>query len=149
MESHKEWLEEVTFQINKYKEKFTESEIKKYKLDFLLRLSQQISEHSKNCVDCISFQAEILGIIDDVGYFSKTMTEAKVPAEVKKNYFRVINKVSKHLERKHRSIQKKKNSYIGAGIAIGVAIGIVIDLGIGIGIALGAIARRYKNGKDE
>jgi len=147
MDSHKDWLEEVTFQLNKHKEKFTESEIKKYKLDFLLRLSQQIAEYSENCADCTSFQPEILGIIDDVGYFSKTMTEAKVPGEVKRNYFKVINKISTHFERKHGSTPKKINQYIGAGIAIGVVLGIVIDnigLGIAIGIALSAIAKKYK-----
>ncbi|HHE38278.1 MAG TPA: glycine zipper family protein [Candidatus Cloacimonetes bacterium] len=152
MSSHKEWLEEVTFQINKHKSNFTENEIKKYKLDRLLELSEKVAENSEYCVDCISFQPEILGIVDDVGYFTKRMTEAKVPAEVKRNYFKVIDKIYQHLERKHSvripgSSPKKKNQYIGAGIAIGVVIGIVIDnigLGIAIGIALGAIAKKYK-----
>ncbi len=157
MSSHEEWLEEVISQINNHKTKFSESEIRKYKLDFLLDLSRQVSEHSENCVDCIGFQEEILGIIDDVGYFGKRMNEAKVPGEVKRNYFKVIAKISLHLEKEHNrtksgSSPKKKNQYIGAGIAVGIGLGIIIDnigLGIAIGIAIAAIAKKYKIGKDD
>jgi len=160
MTSHEEWLEEITNQINRHKSNFSENEIKKYKLDHVLNLSEKIAENSENCVDCIGFQQEILGIVDDVGYFTKKMTEVKVPAEVKRNYFKVIDKISRHLSQKHsflkndsksesktESTPKKINQYIGTGIAIGVIIGIVIDnigLGIAIGVALGAIAQKYR-----
>ena len=59
MEVHNRWHGDITKVINSYRDTLSKPDQKKYKLDFLLRLTGRIAEFSAYCGECQLLQQEI------------------------------------------------------------------------------------------
>jgi len=137
MENHNDWYIDIVKKIDRYKDKFNKRDDKKYKLDLLLRMAKRVAGFSADCVECQNFQGEITKLAEDSGNLIKASKEER------KNHFKMINSILKHLQKQHKLITEGENFgiWIGIGIAIGSGMGIVFGVGlnnIGIGIPFGA-----------
>ena len=152
MEAHSDWYNHIVKEISLYKDRLSEKEYKKYKLDLLLRLAKRVAVFSSDCRECQAFQGEVTKLTEDLGYL------VQMSKEKRKSYFKAINNVIKHLRKYHKLISEEENRghWIAIGAAIGVAIGASLDnvgvgiaIGIGIGIAIGSYldAKAKKEGK--
>ena len=140
METHSDWYHRTTRDIESQKTILSQKEVKKCKLDPLLRLAGRVDSFTATCGECPNFQAEITRLttsLGDVLLLSK---------EERKSYSRSINKIIKHLQKEHKLITE--GYYAGTGIAIGTGIGtalgagtnnpgVGLPIGIGIGLVIG------------
>ncbi len=149
MEAHSEWYNKITKEIASHKDRLTEKEQKKYKLDLVLRVAGRVDSLSSICGQCQLFQQEISQLSRDL-WETSLMTK-----DQQKNFPKKINSIVKHLQKEHKLVTKGHYSRMGVGIgfAIGVAIGATIgarvdNTGIGfpIGIA-GILVGRYLDNK--
>jgi zinc transporter ZupT len=111
-------------------------DIKRFKLDYLLKLAAHIDGFSAYCPDCQLHRREITELLK-IAENTEPVTKAGLKAYSKK-----MNAVTKHLEKTHKMVAE--GMYIGLagaiGPGIGVAIGVAVDntaAGIGVGVALG------------
>ena len=152
MEAHSDWYNHIVKEISLYKDRLSEKDYKKYKLDLLLRVAKRVDDFSSACGECQLFQPEITKLTEDLGYL------VQMSKEKRKSYFKAINNVIKHLRKYHKLISEEENRghWMAIGSGIGVAIGagadnvgVGIAIGIGIGIAIGSYldAKAKKEGK--
>ena len=137
MEKHNDWYIAIVKEIGRHKNKFSKRDYKKYKLDLLLRMAKRVASFSADCVECQNFQGEITKLAEDVGNLVQASKEER------KSYFKMINRILKHLQERHKLITKGENFaiWIGIGIAIGGGMGITFGVGsdnIGMGMPIGA-----------
>jgi len=151
--SHSDWYDGISKQITQLKNTLTEKDYKKFKLDFLLCVARRVADFSNECGQCNLLQQEIVTLTQDVDNLVQITSK-----ERRKDYFRVINRITGHLQRHHKLITE--GYYIGImmalGSGIGVAIGVAMDnigsgipIGVGIGVAIGAAldAKAKKDGR--
>ena len=137
MEIHSRWHEDTTKLINSHKDSLDKKEIKKYKLDLLLRIAGRLAEFSPECGQCQIFQQEITTFVQELSYLIQSPQK-----EGRKRYFRTINRIIKHFQHEHKLV--KSGQYVGLWMAIGSGIGVAIGTGMGnlgagmpIGITIG------------
>jgi hypothetical protein len=102
-------------------------------LDLLIRTAKRVASFSDDCAECLEFQGEIAKLVENLGDLVKASKEER------KNYFKMINSIIKHLQQRHELVAENEyyGIWIGIGIAIGAGMGIVFSVGAGIGIAIG------------
>ena len=146
MEFRSKWHDDIARKIGGHKDSLSQKESKKYKLDLLLRIAQRVADFSAECGECQLLQPEITRLTEDLGILVQLPKEQQ-NKEQRKNYFRTINSIIKHLQKQHKLVTE--GYYIGIGTAIGSGIGVAIGagsdnvgigmpIGIGIGVAIGA-----------
>ena len=115
MENHNDWYIDIVKEIDRHKDKFSKRDYKKCKLDLLLRMAKRVANFSANCVECQNFQGEITKLSEDVGNLVQASKEER------KSYFKMINRILKHLQERHKLITEGENFaiWIGVWIAIG------------------------------
>ena len=141
MEVHSKWYDDIARSINSHKDTLSKKDYKKYKLDLLLRVAKRVAGFSSECGECQLFQPEIANL-------SKELSDlVQMSKEKRKSYFKMINKIIKHLQKQHKLITEGQNLgiWIAIGVALGVALGAGLDnvgagiaIGVGIGVAMGA-----------
>ncbi len=152
MESYGSWLNNTLESISSHKQTHSKKDVKKYKLDYLARMSKRIADLSKECGECQKFQGDISKLVQDLGRLIQTSKEEK------KNYDKKTKEITTHLQKKHKLVAE--GTYVGFGIALGPAIGVAIGsglgnigagigIGVGIGVAIGSAleAKAKKDGK--
>ena len=139
MENHNDWYIDIVREIDRHKDKFSNRDHKKYKLDLLLRMAKRVASFSADCVECQNFQGEITKLAEDLGNLVQASKEKR------KSYFKMINSILKHLQERHKLITEGENLgiWIAIGSGMGIAfgsdnIGMGIPIGVGIGIAIGS-----------
>jgi len=151
MEAHSDWYHRITREIGPYRDTLSRKDLKKYKIDLLLRITGRVDTFSNTCGECQLFQQEITQIAQDLGNLVQLSDR-----ERRKSYFRTINNIVKHLQKEHKLV--KKGYYLGMWIGIGMAIGGGLTaalgtppIGPGIGLALGVAIGSYmeKRARDE
>ncbi|MFC1903282.1 hypothetical protein ACFLXJ_06355 [Chloroflexota bacterium] len=137
MEIRSRWHEDTAKSINSYKDSLDKKEIKKYKLDLLLRIAGRLAEFSPECGQCQILQQEITVFVQELGYLIQSPQK-----EGRKRYFRAINRIIQHFQHEHKLV--KSGQYVGLWMAIGSGIGVAIGAGMGsvgggipIGVAIG------------
>lgn len=152
METYDTWLNNTLEGFAAHKQTLSKKDTKKYKLDYLTRVTKRIADLSKECGECQKFQGDITKLTQDLGGLVQSSKEEK------KNYDRKLKEITSHLQKKHNFVAE--GTYIGYGIALGPAIGVAlgsamgnvgagIGIGVGIGIAIGSAleAKSKKDGK--
>jgi hypothetical protein len=146
MEAHSRWYDDIVKEISLRKDVLGKKGSKKYKLDLLLRIAGRVDSFLSHCGECQIFQQDITQLTQDLGYIVQASKEKR------KDYFKKIGTITKHLQKQHKLVAE--GYYIGIGIAIGVAIGTAIGvalnnpgIGPGIGIALGLAIGAYLDNK--
>lgn len=135
------WYDDIVKEIDKHKGRFTLGEYKKYKLDLLLRAAKRVDRFSVDCSQCQNFRGDIEKLVEHSGNLIQSSKEER------KNYFRTIDSVIKHLQEHHKLIVDEQNLeiWIAIGMTLGIVFGSSLDnigagivIGIGVGAAIGA-----------
>ena len=153
MEAHSDWYNRTTKEINSHKDRLSQKEAKKYKLDLLLRIAKRIEDFTAICGECQLSQQEITKLTQDLGYLVQMPNPNK---EARKSYFKAIDNLVKHLKKEHKLVTEGQNQgkWIVAGMAVSAAIGAAVNqpaIGTAIGVALGVAIGKYmdKKAKEE
>ncbi len=153
MEARSDWYNRIVKEIGSHKDRLTEKEQKKYKLDLLLRIAGRVDSFYSLCGQCQLFQQDITQLTQDLSYLLQTPNPSK---EDRKSYSRKLNSIVKHLQKEHKLVNEGQYAgmWIGIGTAIGVTIGAAIGagtdnvgIGIPIGIAIGMAVGKYLDNK--
>lgn len=145
LETRSDWYNRVSKEIAQHRDSLSQKDVKKYKLDLLLRVVGRVDDLSSTCGECQLLQQEIPTLIQSLGnmvYLPKP--DAKT---ARKSYFKLIDTITKHLKKKHKLVTE--GYYKGIGMLIGGGIGTVLGAvldnagigapsGLGIGLAIGS-----------
>ena len=137
MEAHSDWYNDIDRRINTHKDVLSQKEQKKYKLDLLLRVAKRVADFSSQCGKCQMFQPEITRLTEDLAVLLQ-MPKERQNKEQRKNFFKTINNIIKHLQKQHKLVTE--GQYMGMWTAVGSGIGVAIGAGLdntGIGVAIG------------
>jgi hypothetical protein len=134
MAAFKDWLEETSEKIAKYKKSFNKAESRKYKLDFLERVAKRVNKLSSMCGECYQYKGEITTLLNNLEGLIQLSPMAT------KDYRKKISTIATHLRKKHKLVAA--GTYTAIGNAVGVALGVSFgaatgNLGAGIGIGAG------------
>ena len=153
MEAHSDWYNRTTKEINSHKDRLSQKEAKKYKLDLLLRITKRIEDFTSICGKCQLSQQDITKLTQDLGYLVQIPNPNK---ETRKSYFKTIDDIIKHLQKEHKLVTEGQNrgKWVLVGMALSAAIGAVLDqpgVGTAIGVAIGLAIGSYmdKKAKEE
>ncbi len=155
MEARSDWYNKIVKEINSHKDRLSQKEQKKYKLDLLLRLAGRVDSFSTLCGECQYSQQEITQLTKDLGDLVQTSDLGylvQTSKEKRKSYFKAISNITKHLQKEHKLVTEGHYSGMwgGIGTAIGVGIGAGagnVGIGLPIGIAIGVAVGRYLDNK--
>jgi hypothetical protein len=148
MESHSRWYNDIAKQINESGTKLDRKESGKYKVDLLLCLAERVDSFGDVCSQCQTSRQEIAELSKTLSEFSDLINaRAPVPKEQRKIYFKKINSITSHLQKRHKLVMEGQymGLWMSIGVAIGLGLGAALDrtgagmpIGIGIGIVIGA-----------
>ena len=116
------WATETIEQINNKLEGEKEKEIRFYRVDELKRNIQRVHDFSKKCPRCQQEKITIKEVAD-------TIDEAiKVPGKSRREYDRIIDRLSKHIRKEHGFYPPYYFAYYYSfiGIALGLILGFVL-----------------------
>jgi hypothetical protein len=153
MEIRSTWYKDIAKQINRIKDLKGEKNLKKYKLDFLLCLTQRVDSFSSLCSECQMFKQEISKQVSDLADFAQMPGDSiQMPKEKRRAYLKTIDKITGHLQKQHKLVVEGQHLglWMSIGTAIGVPLGAFSDnvgLGIPIGIAIGLAIGSYLDNK--
>ncbi len=149
---HQRWYENTEKAIGSYKDSLTPKEVKKYKLDRLLRIARRVADFSDECGQCQVFQPDITQLVQELGMLSRR------PKDARRAHAKKMKLVVRHLQSRHKLIAEGhyRNLGMAIGSGVGVGIGIALDtigagtgIGTGLGMAIGASldAKAKKEGR--
>ena len=122
--------------ISDHKEKLTQKEIKKFKIDLILNIIKRLDDFSKNCNQCENFLKEI------TDHRELILKIPQITRIEKKQYFKMINSIISHLSKEHKLIPE--GHFLALGISLGLCFGVPlgqvmgnISLGPSIGLCIG------------
>jgi len=142
LETHSNWHDGITKQIDLLKETLGIGKDKRYRIEMLQCLANRIEQFSSECGQCQMFKQDVVTLVQDVSNISQTPNR-----EGRKQYFKSMNKAIGHLQRQHKLVTEGYYTGIcmAIGSGIGVAIGAAMDsvasgipIGVGIGVVFGA-----------
>lgn len=151
MEVGSQWYNRIASEISQYTISPGNKEVKKYKLDRLLRVARRVDDFSQTCSDCQMHRNEIEGYVKEMGLLIQSPDKEQL-----KKYNKTIYEIIEHLKKVHNLVDK--GHYVGIGIGIGMALGAGIgaalgvafdnpSIGTGIGVVLGAVVGAYLDRK--
>ena len=149
-EARSDWYNRVDKEISAHRERLTDKEQKRFKLDLLLRVAGRVDSLSTLCGKCQLFQQDILQLSRDLWEVS-LMTK-----DQQKNVPRMINEIVKHLKKEHKLVTEGHYSAMWGGIGTAIGIGISAGLnavtdsagfGFILGIAIGMAVGKYLDKK--
>ena len=142
MEVHSDWYNRVSREILQHKDSLNQKDVKKYKLDLLLRVAGRVDDLSSMCGQCQLFRQEITTLTQELGNLVQLPSK-----EGRKSYLKMIDTIIKHLKKEHKLVTEGyyKNIGMAVGGGIGAVLGAVLDnagigapSGIAIGLAIGS-----------
>ena len=146
-ETRSTWYNKVSSEISPYQYSLSKKDLKKYKLDLLLRVAGKVDGFSATCQECQAFQKEITQLAQEASNLIQLPDKDKL-----KSHFRTIANIVKHLQKTHKLISQ--GQYLGIGLTIGTGVGMALGnvmgsttLGIAIGIVLGLAVGAYLDRK--
>ena len=152
MEDRSRWYREIEQEIGRHRDFLDPKVYKKYKLALLLRIAARVDGFAAVCGECHGLQPEIKTLVSELN--NLTYLPKQLSRKERKNYYRRINDMVKHLQKEHKLLPD--NYYLGIGIGIGTAISAGLGaatgnpgVGTGIGIALGLAVGKYLDNKAE
>ena len=148
MEVHSAWYNHTIKGLNLRKDTLSKKDVKKYRLDLLLRVAKRVDDFSSYCGECEAFKGEITGLIGELG----TLVQLSDNKERRRSYSQTINGMVKHLQRTHRLVSSRQNMgiWVAMGAGVGTGIGAALDnpgVGTAIGVAIGAAVGSYLDKK--
>ncbi len=132
---HARWYESTEKVMGSYQASLTPKEVKKYKLDLLLRLARRVADFSEECGQCQVFQPDITQMGQELGTLSKRSKDAR------RAYARKIKLIVRHLQSRHKLVTEGRYRKLGMAIGSGVGAafgGILSAAGAGAGLGGGA-----------
>ena len=150
MAVHNRWYDDTAKIISPYQDSLNKKAQKKYKLDLLLRVAGRVADFSSQCGECQLLQPEITTLaqgLSNLIYLPKPLSK-----EARKRYFKTINNITKHLQKKHKLVTEGhyKGIWMAIGPGISLALGVALGnpgVGVGIGIAIGIAIGSYLDKK--
>lgn len=146
-EAHSIWYEKTIKEISPYRDTLSKSDVKKYKLDLLMRVIKRVDSFSGMCGQCQLFQPEITELAQNLGNLIQVPNK-----EQRRDYFKAIDNIVKHLQTEHKLVNE--GQYFGlwmtVGTGVGTALGIATGntaIGAAIGIVLGLAIGAYMDRK--
>ncbi len=135
---HERWYENTEKAIVSYQSGLTPKEVKKYKLDLLLRVARRVADFSDECGQCQVFQPDITQLVQELGTLSRR------PKDARRAYSKKMNLVIKHLQKNHKLVTEGHYRNLGMALGSGWGVGIgvafdIIGIGIGGGTSLGMV----------
>jgi hypothetical protein len=145
MEAQSNWYNRIVKELNLYPDTLSKKDIKKYKLDLLLRVAKRVDDFASYCGECQNFRQEITRLVQELSLLTQMPSKEGI-----KNHVKVVDSLVNHLKKVHKLVDK--GHYRGMGIGIGTAIGVALGgaigaaldnpgigtiVGIGIGFAIG------------
>ncbi len=132
---HARWYENTEKAIGSYQASLTPKEVKKYKLDLLLRIARRVADFSEECGPCQVFQPDITQLGQELGTLSRRSKDAR------RAYARKIKLIVRHLKSRHKLVTE--GHYRNLGMAIGTGVGAAFGgalsaAGVGTGLGAGA-----------
>ena len=153
MQPRSDWYHRISTEIEQHRLSLNQKEVKKYKLDLLLRVAARVDEFSGYCGECQAFRQEITGLVQELSLMAQMLGK-----ENQKHYSKTIDGMVTHLQKVHELV--RKGQYLGVGVGIGWAVGAGLGAALGsaldnpgigavIGIVLGIAVGRYLDKKAE
>ena len=118
------WAESINLEIDQKLEKTREQDLRFFRIDEFKRNVARVEEFMPACADCKRIQTEINEGV-------KTIDEAvKTPGRQRREYDRLISRLSKHIQKEHGFYPPFYFSYVYAllGLIGGVALGYLLFL---------------------
>ncbi|MFC2033898.1 hypothetical protein ACFLTT_00640 [Chloroflexota bacterium] len=156
MEVKSDWYNRLIKELDPYLNTLSKKDKKKYKIDLLMRIAIRIDNFYPACGECQMLQQEITKLFNDIRDALQMSSQIQMPKETRKNYFKAINNITKHLQKHHKLITE--GQYLGTGLVIGIGAGTAIGASLGntgigpaLGTVLGLVIGKYldKKAKDE
>ena len=139
METENKWCDEIAAKIDEQKEKFSEKDFKRYRLDVLVRAAKRAEALSADCEECERLKADFMRLADGVGELARTTKEA-----ARRSHLRGVQAVMKHLAKQHKLTCE--GDYTNCGLVLGMGIGLAIGAsmdniatGVSVGLCLGLV----------
>lgn len=119
----KNWAKDTITEIEAKTEGIRDKEIRFYRIEELKRNINRIDEFSKSCQQCEKEKIHINKIV------KKIDTAIKVPGKTRREYDRLISRVSSHMHRQHGFITPYYYTYLYSffGILAGLVIGFIFQ----------------------
>jgi hypothetical protein len=119
----KDWAKETREQIDKKLEGEKDKELRFYRIDEFKRNIDRVEDFSKSCPFCFSQKIEISEISDKID------EAVKVPGKSRREYDRLISRLSKHMQKEHGFYAPYYFSYVYSfwGIVAGLLVGFLFS----------------------
>ncbi len=113
------WAAEITDTIDKKLEGTRDKEIRFYRIDEFKRNITRVGSFSKSCPFCQQQKISISEVVDKID------EAVNVPGKTRREYDRLINRLSKHIQKEHGFYAPYYFSYLYSffGIVVGLIIG--------------------------
>ena len=95
MKTHSDWYNRVSKEIVQHRDRLSQKDTKKYKLDLLLRVVERVDDLSSICGECQLLQQEIPTLTQSLGNLVYLPKPAAKTA--RKSYFKMIKQITRHL----------------------------------------------------
>jgi hypothetical protein len=116
MEAQYDWVRNISAEIGDLKNRLSPSEIRKYKLPMLLRISDRVAEYCTECQQCRQFQDQITRLTENLKDTSPMTDTAR------KGHLKTIEFITQHLKKEHKLVEERH--YLKRFVSIAVAGGI-------------------------
>ena len=149
------WAETINQEIDQKLEKAREQDLRFFRIDEFKRNIGRVDDFSATCADCKRFQTEIAEAVSSIEEAVKT------PGRKRRQYDKLISKLSKHIQKEHKFYPPYYFSYVYAliGLVAGAILGFFLfslkpelkvemfSIGIAIGLVLSYILGSIKDRK--
>lgn len=116
------WYLELCEKIDVLTSEFTETEIKKYQINWLKKLLGKLDIFQESCSDCSELKNSVDTIFIEL---EQIKNESDHNTE---QYFNYINNLYNHLKTQHKIVGLRH--YLHLGVIAGVILGLIISLGL-------------------
>ena len=139
------WYRKLTQAVEEHRSDFTEKQIQKFSVDFMMRIARRVKDYSDSCETCRGFQHTLTRLEEEF----QELPDSKAQRHYQTQQLRVI---AEHFVRAHRLappryflMQYLRYGLIGGlltGIVLGFLVfgdGTYIPIGVAVGLALGGL----------
>ena len=139
------WYRKLTQTVEEHRSDFTEKQIRKFSVDFMMRIARRVKDYSDSCETCRGFQHTLTRLEEEF----QELPDSKAQRQYQAKQLRAI---AEHFVRAHRLappryflMQYLRYGLIGGlltGIVLGFLVfgdGTYIPIGVAVGLALGGL----------
>jgi len=147
------WSEKINQEIDQKLEKTREQDLRFFRIEEFKRNISRVDDFHSTCADCKRFQTDISEVVDSIGEAIKT------PGRNRRQYDKLISRLSKHIKKEHKFYPPYYFSYVYAliGLIGGAILGLFLfglkpelkvemfSIGIATGLVLSYILGSIKD----